>query len=75
MHTIIIRRPGRARARSLLSALAGAVSSAFGWLLEWQARASERAHLSELSDHVLKDIGLTREQLLYGSKSRQCMTC
>ena len=75
MHTIVIRRPGRAPVRSLFSALAGAVSSAFDRLLEWQARASERAHLSELSDHVLKDIGLTREQLRYGARTRQCMSC
>ncbi len=29
-------------------------------LYEWQRRASERHHLRQLSDHMLKDIGLSR---------------
>ena len=29
-------------------------------LYEWQRRASDRHHLRELSDHMLKDIGLSR---------------
>ncbi len=55
--------------------LAGAATFVFGWLIDWQARASERAHLRKLSDHLLKDVGLTREQLLYGHNTRQCTTC
>ena len=29
-------------------------------LYEWQRRASERHHLRQLNDHMLKDIGLSR---------------
>jgi uncharacterized protein YjiS (DUF1127 family) len=29
-------------------------------VLDWFERARERRHLSELSDHMLKDIGLSR---------------
>ena len=29
-------------------------------LLLWQSRASDRAHLQELPDYMLKDMGLTR---------------
>jgi uncharacterized protein YjiS (DUF1127 family) len=29
-------------------------------LLKWQERARERGHLLELSDHILKDLGLSR---------------
>ena len=29
-------------------------------LYEWQRRASERHHMRQLSDHTLKDIGLSR---------------
>lgn len=75
MHTITICRPSQAPARSLRHALVSVLSNTFGWLLDWQRRASERAHLHELSDHVLKDIGLTRERLLYGVKTRACTTC
>ncbi|MEM7222120.1 MAG: DUF1127 domain-containing protein [Pseudomonadota bacterium] len=29
-------------------------------LMDWQARSSDRAHLQELPDYMLKDMGLTR---------------
>ncbi|HEX6978028.1 MAG TPA: DUF1127 domain-containing protein [Alphaproteobacteria bacterium] len=29
----------------------------------WQARATERAHLAELSDRLLKDVGLSRADI------------
>lgn len=32
-------------------------------LLAWQERARERRHLLSLSDHALKDVGLTRADL------------
>lgn len=32
-------------------------------LLTWQERARERRHLLSLSDHALKDVGLTRADL------------
>ena len=31
-------------------------------LLTWQQRASERSHLASLSDHHLKDMGLSRAE-------------
>jgi len=75
MHTITIRRPSRGPVRTLRDVLSGAFSFAFGWLIDWQARASERAHLGELSDHLLRDVGLTREQLRFGAKTRYCTSC
>ncbi|HSR71817.1 MAG TPA: DUF1127 domain-containing protein [Kiloniellales bacterium] len=36
-------------------------------LLLWQARAAERRQLAEMSDHLLKDMGLTRADV-----SREC---
>lgn len=36
-------------------------------LLLWQARAAERHQLAEMSDHLLKDMGLTRADV-----SREC---
>jgi uncharacterized protein YjiS (DUF1127 family) len=38
---------------------ASAVAFAEGWL-GWFERARQRRHLGELSDHMLKDIGLSR---------------
>jgi uncharacterized protein YjiS (DUF1127 family) len=32
-------------------------------LLEWQSRAWERRHLAGMSDHMLKDIGLSRADI------------
>ena len=37
-----------------------AVSRAIDLLLIWQQRARDRRQLESLSDHVLRDIGLTR---------------
>jgi uncharacterized protein YjiS (DUF1127 family) len=75
MHTIIINCPSQASQRSLRGMLGDAARFAFGWIIDWQARASERAHLHELSDHLLKDVGLTREQVLYGINTRQHTRC
>ncbi|HSA79397.1 MAG TPA: DUF1127 domain-containing protein [Geminicoccaceae bacterium] len=33
-------------------------------LLLWHERARQRRHLQELSDHMLRDIGLTRTDVL-----------
>lgn len=33
-------------------------------LLNWQQRASDRRHVEALSDQHLRDIGLTRDELL-----------
>ncbi len=37
-------------------------AAAYGVLLEWGKRRATRRHLSELDDHQLTDIGLTRKQ-------------
>ena len=42
----------------LISALAGAGRV----LIQWQTRVSDRTHLQELPDHMLKDMGLTRSE-------------
>jgi uncharacterized protein YjiS (DUF1127 family) len=33
-------------------------------LLTWQERARQRHHLASLSDHMLRDIGLTRADIM-----------
>ncbi|MBM3596876.1 MAG: DUF1127 domain-containing protein [Alphaproteobacteria bacterium] len=38
----------------------GLLSRMFGALLAWQERAFERHRMAELSDHTLRDIGMTR---------------
>jgi len=52
--------------RELTGAVAAAVLSApvalFDGLLAWQRRNAERAQLLRLTDHQLRDLGLTREQ-------------
>ena len=57
------RRPGRAETRPipLLTAIRRIVAT----IRLWQGRARSRQQLRELSDHMLKDIGLTREQVGY----------
>ena len=42
------------------SAWSRAVSRAIDLLLIWQQRARDRRQLESLSDHMLRDIGLTR---------------
>lgn len=32
-------------------------------LLTWQERAAQRSHLSRLDDRMLRDVGLTRDQI------------
>lgn len=31
---------------------------------QWRQRASDRRHLSKLDDHVLSDVGLTRQEVI-----------
>lgn len=38
-------------------------AKAFGALLTWQARQLQRAHLAELDDRLLRDMGLTRSDV------------
>jgi uncharacterized protein YjiS (DUF1127 family) len=39
-----------------------ALSSALDKIYLWQERASQRAHLAALDDHLLKDLGISRAQ-------------
>jgi uncharacterized protein YjiS (DUF1127 family) len=43
---------------------ASAVKRAVRLVLGWQERARQRHHLEYLSDHMLRDIGLTRADVL-----------
>jgi uncharacterized protein YjiS (DUF1127 family) len=56
-------RPACAARRGLLReawAWSRAVGRAIDLLLIWQQRARDRRQLESLSDHMLRDIGLTR---------------
>jgi uncharacterized protein YjiS (DUF1127 family) len=39
-------------------------------LLTWQERAQQRRHLESLSDHMLRDIGLSRADILAEATKR-----
>ncbi len=71
MHTIFRRLPlgvpvGDSRPPSLRVRIS--LFETLGWiadrLLTWQERASQRAHLASLDDRMLKDIGLSRADVL-----------
>lgn len=57
--------PGSARAprANLAARLAAALGAAFEALLLWQERSRERRQLREMSDHLLKDLGLSRADI------------
>jgi len=40
------------------------------WLVRQDARHRQAHRMNSLSDHVLRDIGLTKEELLRGWRSR-----
>lgn len=42
----------------------GLIARAINRLLEWQDGASQRHHIAELSDHLLRDVGLTQADLV-----------
>ena len=44
--------------------LGRAVVSLFDALLIWQERAAQRSRLQGLEDHLLRDVGLTRDQVV-----------
>jgi uncharacterized protein YjiS (DUF1127 family) len=41
----------------------GILERIWAYLLNWQGRALDRHHAETLSDHLLRDIGLTRSEL------------
>jgi uncharacterized protein YjiS (DUF1127 family) len=49
--------------RNLGQVVTGLVEGVTAWLRRWRERAQSRQHLSELSDHMLKDLGLSRAQV------------
>lgn len=53
-------RVGCRPAPSIPARIAGAGASLLGLVSLWQTRASQRRRLSELPDHLLQDIGITR---------------
>lgn len=71
----VIRFPGRALTEQSSAPAAGfsqrvkvivrnALVRAFDTLVVWQVRARQRNHLASLNDHLLKDIGLNRADIL-----------
>ena len=40
-----------------------ALKSAWTMALDWQSRAHRRRHLDTLDDHLLRDVGLTRDDI------------
>ena len=53
----------KAGERSFLGAIGRSAISLFDGLLALQERAKQRSHLSRLDDHMLRDMGLTRDQV------------
>lgn len=54
----------RVRQRDRVSGLMMRAPRAVDLLLTWHERARQRRHLQSLSDHMLRDIGLTRADVL-----------
>jgi uncharacterized protein YjiS (DUF1127 family) len=50
----------RVRQHNAVHALSDVGNQVVTTLREWRRRARDRAHLAELDDRMLKDIGLTR---------------
>ena len=61
--------PG-AWARRGVSACLRALERAFDRLLTWQERARQRHQLASLSDHLLRDIGLSRADIMAETTKR-----
>lgn len=62
MHSIPVTR-GAGRRLGGLARLTALPAAFFGLLLLWQERARERNHLSRLDRRLLKDVGLSPEQV------------
>jgi uncharacterized protein YjiS (DUF1127 family) len=64
--TLAARRPGLGQARSPRRVRLGlrALERAADLLLTWQERAQQRHQLETLNDHMLRDIGLTRADVM-----------
>ena len=67
-HANAVSRPLRPLARPgsvFLPAIPRGLGSLFGLLVRWQERIDERSHLSRMSPHQLRDVGLTRRDVEY----------
>jgi uncharacterized protein YjiS (DUF1127 family) len=64
--SLAARLPGLGSARAVrqVRSWTSAVPRAARLLLIWRERARQRRHLQLLSDHMLRDIGLTRADVL-----------
>jgi uncharacterized protein YjiS (DUF1127 family) len=51
---------GLERDRTLPRGLGAALRSLFELAMQWYERSRQRRHLAQLSDHMLRDIGLSR---------------
>ena len=50
----------RPAAKGFAQLLVSVFAGIWNALIVWQSRISDRSHLQELPDHMLKDMGLTR---------------
>ncbi len=50
--------------QAVLAALAQSVTRGLDQLLEWQDRARQRHQLASLEGHILKDLGLSRADVV-----------
>ena len=65
-HSILPQASSNAFARpahSLHDLLQRAIGAAYAALLLWNDRQTQRHHLSELDDHQLRDMGLSKEEV------------
>jgi len=61
--TAIANRARALQARELRHLFAAAVAGATNAAARWTARNRQRQHLSKLSDHLLRDIGIRPDQI------------
>ena len=65
-HSILPQVPNNAFAQpthSLRLLLQKAVQAAYATLLQWNDRQAQRDHLRELDDRLLRDMGLSKEEV------------
>ena len=71
-HAALARQPVDAGAPALLRAHSWrrVLERACDRLLAWQERSRQRHHLASLSDHMLRDIGLSRADVMAEATKR-----
>jgi uncharacterized protein YjiS (DUF1127 family) len=63
-YIMLLQTLGPPRAPTRLPRRNTALRGVIGLLRRWQERARTRPQLCELSDHILRDVGLTRDAVL-----------